>query len=586
MDMHNKKLKVFSKIQWFISFCSNIVVSGFKQLKTIRKDSREHSIHKRVTRAFYVTISLMLIVSITTNIILQLSNQNFLKIKKMINEQLTLSNQLEVYSLQYNTIFQRYLMKNNSLMDVQKKLSEIQNTIELLSQYIESDKSFEGFETIKSELKEVREISERLEIYNSQMDTIFIDTTEATRDPKILLSLDRIEKLNISATNINKNISDHIAPIFTKIHLQQKNYSIISLILGILAVTISLYFALSIRRELLSYRDHVHQLTKKLVDQTNDIMASSENVKVDANNSNQYLQQLKDSLEVLVTGINDITNSITEIGSSISHVDELNDELNISSDHAINSIDKAKEIMGYHGTKLDGDMASINKIIHQFNNTIQDITCSSKEVVMLSDKVKSINSIVSTISNISKQTNLLALNASIEAARAGEAGRGFSVVAEHIRTLSDGVARNAQDIGTILQELVTCSDQTVNKLINSTNHANRSLNETKEIARIMEEIKFTFGSLIADMDKIKKQADIVNMNSNQTKSETKDINSYALHISEKSQQFLSSIEEFAYILGDIAEKTRNSLDAVDGQFQLTNSQKGNIENIYQIIKKL
>ncbi|NLJ74284.1 MAG: hypothetical protein GX331_04755 [Firmicutes bacterium] len=78
---------------------------------------------------------------------------------------------------------------------------------------------------------------------------------------------------------------------------------------------------------------------------------------------------------------------------------------------------------------------------------------SQRMVEDLAGIPEKISHLVNTITSIAKQTNLVALNASIEAARAGEHGRGFEIVAQEIRKLSDGTAQSAGKVKEAIDEV-------------------------------------------------------------------------------------------------------------------------------------
>lgn len=70
----------------------------------------------------------------------------------------------------------------------------------------------------------------------------------------------------------------------------------------------------------------------------------------------------------------------------------------------------------------------------------------------------SIESVVELIGAIASQVNLLALNAAIEAARAGDAGRGFTVVANEVKALSNQTAQAAGRIAVQVRDMGTAID--------------------------------------------------------------------------------------------------------------------------------
>ncbi|MFT9498195.1 methyl-accepting chemotaxis protein, partial [Anaerosolibacter sp.] len=426
----------------------------------------------------------------------------------------------------------------------------------------------------------------RIQDFNSKLPTVYPFDSDPTKDSVILLTLDRIEKLVVSANHIQETTTAHTIPIFKEISSRNNTYMFFSIIIALAALGIALFFAIRIYKEVISFRNHINNLTQELVHETDTMTRISSSVKVDAELSSEQILGMSNTIDFLVSGTDEIAASIMKIDTGILHVTDLNKELADSATTAIDFVTKTQHDIDHFSKRLTTNIHDVHQVVDHLHDTMKDITDTSQEVVVLSDKMNNIRSILTSISSISRQTNLLALNASIEAARAGEYGRGFTVVAEEIRSLADQSARNTQEIEKIINDLINFTNMSLSKLDHSTKTASASLHETKKITQIFGDVNDVFSAIVNNINDIKNLTDQVSSHSSSTSKKSEDIKNYSQSISAKTQQFVSSIQQFANNLGEIGKKTSSSLNRSQEQFQLIDAQKENIENIYQTVQQL
>jgi methyl-accepting chemotaxis protein len=114
----------------------------------------------------------------------------------------------------------------------------------------------------------------------------------------------------------------------------------------------------------------------------------------------------------------------------------------------LNSVNFGDDSLESRVALLQEELSSFNDLVVELNQVNQTY---GRDLIQMENLARQVTDHTTAIQDIAERTVVLSINASIEAARAGDSGRGFTVIAQEVRKLSDNTSELTKRIGVVIQ---------------------------------------------------------------------------------------------------------------------------------------
>ncbi len=264
-----------------------------------------------------------------------------------------------------------------------------------------------------------------------------------------------------------------------------------------------------------NFMNKVRTVIKNVIDVSNELGASSEELSVTVSNFAENSQSQAASTEEVTATMEEINVGVENVSGNTQYQhDKLNELISLMSQLSNTIISMAARIR-----ETQGLSKNISEQARAGNESLTSMDILMKKITESSNKV---SDIVRIIVDISDKINLLSLNAAIEAARAGESGRGFAVVADEISKLADQTASSIADIDSLIKKNKDEIVHGTKTVFETVDNIGRVINGVESIIDMMNAVFSEMGKQESTNESVNKSAGELRVRSEEVKNATEE----------------------------------------------------------------
>ncbi len=220
--------------------------------------------------------------------------------------------------------------------------------------------------------------------------------------------------------------------------------------------------------------------------------------------------------------------------------------------------------------KIDAGQTELTTIKELSAETIAISREMKQDMDELINIINQMNAVIAGIDSISLQTNILALNASVEASRAGDAGKGFSVVANEIRSLAEETQKLTRDMSTFVDNMKNASQKSVQSSTNTIQSLDSMSDRINNIWALNDESKQHVSKVTESISSIAAVSEEISSSMSEMENQLRDSTDFMRQVGQELQEAAMPVVDIEKTLDETVKQMGNMTQ--DDFYQLKNTE--------------